>query len=381
MEGSYFSAGNERDTSLDVLSFLDTLGPDNGTVERCYSTRSHSTVLQGLPFGGVPTVLAINFILWLVLLLVFSCLRKAAWDYGRLALVMDNDRAGGHMEGSYFSAGNERDTSLDVLSFLDTLGPDNGTVERCYSTRSHSTVLQGLPFGGVPTVLAINFILWLVLLLVFSCLRKAAWDYGRLALVMDNDRSLKRGLLYMILKHLVDRYNIYYAYVPTKLNQRIHSAAISQVIIAPILCMFWLLFFSVLRLGPVRPITLFTFVALLFCILFSLFGFCLKRLQPKKPTSYQMSDQHTEGVFNDNERSSVSSTPNSNIFVASVLQEPELGLTPMPSPAHQSYGTMENRMETPRTEEETHPEAFESDLENRQYFSSGPLVDSDIGYH
>lgn len=27
-----------------------------------------------------------------VLLLVFSCLRKAAWDYGRLALIMDNDR-------------------------------------------------------------------------------------------------------------------------------------------------------------------------------------------------------------------------------------------------------------------------------------------------
>ena len=57
------------------------------------------------------------------------------------------------------------------------------------------------------------------------------------------------GLLYLILKHMVDRYNIYYAYVPTKLNQRIHTAAISQVIVAPILCMFWLLFFSVLRLG------------------------------------------------------------------------------------------------------------------------------------
>lgn len=57
------------------------------------------------------------------------------------------------------------------------------------------------------------------------------------------------GLLYAILKHMVDRYNIYYAYVPTKLNQRIHRAAISQVIVAPILCMFWLLFFSVLRLG------------------------------------------------------------------------------------------------------------------------------------
>uniref|UniRef100_A0A8C6PJC6 Transmembrane protein 63C n=1 Tax=Nothobranchius furzeri TaxID=105023 RepID=A0A8C6PJC6_NOTFU len=57
------------------------------------------------------------------------------------------------------------------------------------------------------------------------------------------------GLLYVILKHMVDRYNIYYAYVPTKLNQKIHRAAISQVIVAPSLCMFWLLFFSVLRLG------------------------------------------------------------------------------------------------------------------------------------
>lgn len=57
------------------------------------------------------------------------------------------------------------------------------------------------------------------------------------------------GLLYVVLKHVVDRYNIYYAYVPTKLNQRIHRAAISQVVVAPILCMFWLLFFSTLRLG------------------------------------------------------------------------------------------------------------------------------------
>uniref|UniRef100_A0A7N8WX89 Transmembrane protein 63C n=1 Tax=Mastacembelus armatus TaxID=205130 RepID=A0A7N8WX89_9TELE len=125
------------------------------------------------------------------------------------------------------------------------------------------------------------------------------------------------GLLYVILKHMVDRYNIYYAYVPTKLNQRIHRAAISQVIVAPILCMFWLLFFSVLRLGtlsllllsfygysfypltnmscsllinkgPVHPITLFTLVSLLSCIAFSLFRLCLKK-QPDKSSSYQVS--------------------------------------------------------------------------------------------
>uniref|UniRef100_A0A8C2K5G2 Transmembrane protein 63C n=2 Tax=Cyprinus carpio TaxID=7962 RepID=A0A8C2K5G2_CYPCA len=98
------------------------------------------------------------------------------------------------------------------------------------------------------------------------------------------------GLLYLVLKHMVDRYNIYYAYLPTKLSQRIHSAAISQVVVAPILCMFWLLFFSVLRLGPVQPISLFTFITLLCCIAFSCFGFCLKKLRPDRSTSYQVSD-------------------------------------------------------------------------------------------
>ncbi|KAG7466427.1 hypothetical protein MATL_G00164630 [Megalops atlanticus] len=190
------------------------------------------------------------------------------------------------------------------------------------------------------------------------------------------------GLLYLVLKHLVDRYNIYYAYVPTKLNQRIHSAAVSQVIVAPILCMFWLLFFSVLRLGPMRPITLFTFVSLLFCIAFSLFGLCLRKLQPAKPTSYQMSDQPAEGGFNDAERSSVSSTPNSNLFVASVLQEPELGLTPMASPAHHSYGTMGARRGSSRgAEEEAQPQTYETELQEPQDpFTSSPLMDTQEGY-
>lgn len=61
--------------------------------------------------------------------------------------------------------------------------------------------------------------------------------------------SFHTGLLYMLLKHMVDRYNIYYVYIPTRLNHRIHSAAVNQVVTAPILCMFWLLFFSILRLG------------------------------------------------------------------------------------------------------------------------------------
>lgn len=60
------------------------------------------------------------------------------------------------------------------------------------------------------------------------------------------------GLMYMLLKHLADRYNMYYAYLPTKLDKKIHSGAVNQVVAAPILCLFWLLFFSTLRSGKTR---------------------------------------------------------------------------------------------------------------------------------
>ncbi|XP_072842572.2 osmosensitive cation channel TMEM63C isoform X2 [Pogona vitticeps] len=189
------------------------------------------------------------------------------------------------------------------------------------------------------------------------------------------------GLLYMLLKYMVDRYNIYYVYIPTKMNQRIHSAAVSQVVVAPTLCMFWLLFFSILRLGTIHPITIFTFVILFSCIFSTFLGVCLKKLHPKKPSSYQMSEQ-SEGVFNDMERSSISSTPNSNMFVATVLQEPELSLTPAASPAHQSYGTMGSRLEQAENMEEAGLQSFETELEGTEgEYRTGPVLDSQTHYH
>lgn len=64
---------------------------------------------------------------------------------------------------------------------------------------------------------------------------------------------LSSGLMYMLLKHLVDRYNMYYAYLPSKLDKKIHSGAVNQVVAAPILCLFWLLFFSTVRTGKTLP--------------------------------------------------------------------------------------------------------------------------------
>ncbi|XP_070296123.1 LOW QUALITY PROTEIN: CSC1-like protein 2, partial [Salvelinus sp. IW2-2015] len=74
----------------------------------------------------------------------------------------------------------------------NTSGGGKTSRDYCYTARIRSTVLQGLPFGGVPTVLALDFMCFLVLLFVFSILRKVAWDYGRLALVTDADRQNQR---------------------------------------------------------------------------------------------------------------------------------------------------------------------------------------------
>uniref|UniRef100_A0A673BWV2 Transmembrane protein 63B n=2 Tax=Sphaeramia orbicularis TaxID=375764 RepID=A0A673BWV2_9TELE len=82
------------------------------------------------------------------------------------------------------------------------------------------------------------------------------------------------GLMYMLLKHLVDRYNMYYAYLPSKLDKKIHSGAVTQVVAAPILCLFWLLFFSTVRTGN-PPFETLWFIG---CLTMSVFYFCLFHL-------------------------------------------------------------------------------------------------------
>ncbi|XP_041468382.1 calcium permeable stress-gated cation channel 1-like isoform X5 [Lytechinus variegatus] len=70
------------------------------------------------------------------------------------------------------------------------------------------------------------------------------------------------GLVYFVLKHLVDRYNIYFAYIPSRIHQGIHQSAINFVVIAGMLLQLSVLFFSVLRLGSVDPRSILLFVFL-----------------------------------------------------------------------------------------------------------------------
>ena len=51
------------------------------------------------------------------------------------------------------------------------------------------------------------------------------------------------------MKHIVDRYNIYFAYAPSKIDQKIHASAITFVIVAVILLQCTVVFFNILRTG------------------------------------------------------------------------------------------------------------------------------------
>lgn len=49
-----------------------------------------------------------------------------------------------------------------ACSDQDNCSAQSESKDYCYSARIRSTVLQGLPFGGVPTVLALDFMCFLV---------------------------------------------------------------------------------------------------------------------------------------------------------------------------------------------------------------------------
>lgn len=55
------------------------------------------------------------------------------------------------------------------------------------------------------------------------------------------------GLLYLVMKHGVDRYNLYYAYKRSKINKNIHATAVNCVMASLLLQQLILLFFNVVR--------------------------------------------------------------------------------------------------------------------------------------
>ncbi|KYO23954.1 hypothetical protein Y1Q_0015915 [Alligator mississippiensis] len=133
------------------------------------------------------------------------------------------------------------------------------------------------------------------------------------------------GLMYMLLKHLVDRYNLYYAYLPAKLDKKIHSGAVNQVVAAPILCLFWLLFFSTMRTGFLAPTSMFTFVVLVITIVICLCHVCFGHFKYLSAHNYKI--DHTEadtmdGGENGRPAANPPAPKSAQKYIAQVLQDP-----------------------------------------------------------
>ncbi|KAL0983706.1 hypothetical protein UPYG_G00131590 [Umbra pygmaea] len=132
------------------------------------------------------------------------------------------------------------------------------------------------------------------------------------------------GLMYMLLKHLADRYNMYYAYLPSKLDKKIHSGAVNQVVAAPILCLFWLLFFSTVRTGFSAPTSMFTFIVLIITIIVCLSHVCFGHFKYLSAHNYKIDAEVTDGMENGRAARTSPSNKSAQMYIASVLQDPNL---------------------------------------------------------
>ncbi|XP_021245405.1 CSC1-like protein 1 isoform X2 [Numida meleagris] len=145
------------------------------------------------------------------------------------------------------------------------------------------------------------------------------------------------GLIYMLLKHMVDRYNLYYAYLPAKLEKKMHFSAVNQALAAPILCLFWLYFFSFLRLGFKAPTTMFTLlvvsITIAVCVAYTCFA-CFKHLSP---LNYKIEDMHGE-----NGNADVRTASTSSMYIPRVLHPHSTESTLFAHKEQQTYGTMGN---------------------------------------
>eukprot|EP00105_Crassostrea_gigas_P025532 XP_011446143.1 PREDICTED: CSC1-like protein 2 isoform X3 [Crassostrea gigas] len=163
------------------------------------------------------------------------------------------------------------------------------------------------------------------------------------------------GWVYMILKHAVDRYNIYFAYKPSKINKKIHSSAINFVTVATILLQFNVVFFTALRSEKVNPVFVFSSVALFMSIVVFVGRVCFgwfknlssatRRYRKNDKVPDENSTQNRPGVesphqFVEQEHRANSPESSDKPFVAGVLLDNATPSVSSSSRLATSYGTM-----------------------------------------
>ncbi|XP_038132441.1 CSC1-like protein 1 [Cyprinodon tularosa] len=142
------------------------------------------------------------------------------------------------------------------------------------------------------------------------------------------------GLLYILLKHLVDRHNLFFAYLPTRLDRQVHQGAVDLALTAPILSLIWLYFLTVLRAGFMTGVSLFTLVVLCFtvfiCVGFTCFG-QFKHLSPHNYAVKEEDETTVEGV-----------EESAKVYLPRVLDSQSPASTMKEAKNQQSYGSLED---------------------------------------
>lgn len=138
------------------------------------------------------------------------------------------------------------------------------------------------------------------------------------------------GLLYMMLKHLVDKHNIFFAYLPARLDRQVHLAAVNQALAAPIICLIWLYFFSVLRLGFWASTSLFTLV-ILFITVFICVGYtCFGHFKYLSPHNYEVKEEDED-----------TAEENATVYLPRVLNPKSPASNPQETKPEMGYGSTE----------------------------------------
>ncbi|KAM7395564.1 hypothetical protein PAMA_007029 [Pampus argenteus] len=139
------------------------------------------------------------------------------------------------------------------------------------------------------------------------------------------------GLLYMLLKHLVDKHNLYFAYLPARLDHQVHLGAVNQALVAPIICLIWLYFFSVLRSGFWAATSLFTLVVLAITVFICVSYTCFGHFKYLSPHNYEVKE--------DDDHAPEGSEENTLVYLPRVLNPKSPVSTTQASDLQQSYGS------------------------------------------
>ncbi|XP_070781567.1 CSC1-like protein 1 [Enoplosus armatus] len=139
------------------------------------------------------------------------------------------------------------------------------------------------------------------------------------------------GLLYMMLKHLVDKHNLYFAYLPARLERQVHLAAVNQALAAPIICLIWLYFYSVLRTGFWTSTSLFTLVVLCITVFICVSYTCFGHFKYLSPHNYEVKEEDEDTAKGVEE--------NTTVYLPRVLNPKSPASAPQES--QQSYGSTE----------------------------------------